>query len=158
MEPRNFHRADVFDTIIECDGRWLFLHVAGYNPLNTMEAIEFYRFVGEAADIHRAGIIDSTGDDHQVSIGADTQFQQLIYSIAMADHRHVLAVIVRIEHDVNSKRLAFKIAWGLCVGHVFAIEPQAGAEWDVVRIGLAQHLEVVQVAEVVARNGLREAP
>ena len=104
------------------------------------------------------GVVDFFSDGcHQTIVFGDTQVESLIASAVTEEYHHVRFRLVGIEHGINGKRLAAQVACACRRGNLASVETQTGGKRDVARVGRPQHLEVVQVAQIVVCNGFGES-
>ena len=74
----------------------------------------------------------------------------------MREDGHGLLLVSRIEHHVNGEALARQVAAALCDYIGFTSEGQRCRCCHVIAILRTQHLEVINLAQVIASEGLRE--
>ena len=87
---------------------------------------------------------------HHAAVGSQSEYRR-----AVADDHHGLIGLHRVHHDVEGEALARQVH---LVGrtHREFVEGQAGRGRQAVRLRLSQHLKVVDAAQIVAGNVLRE--
>ena len=90
------------------------------------------------------------------AVGLHTQVQVGVFVHRVGQHGHVLAVLARLQHQVEREVLARQVAFGEGDGRPLSVELQGGGQRDAALVRQSQHLEVVHIRQVVAGNLFRE--
>ena len=89
-------------------------------------------------------------DGHHAAVGSQSEGSR-----AVTNDEHVLLSLHWVHHDVEGEALTRQVHFFGQTRRVF-IEGQAGRGRQTVGRRLSQHFEVIDAAQIVAGNGLRE--
>ena len=91
----------------------------------------------------------------QVAVGTEAEGESLLFA-TMHEHGHISLFVSGIQHHVQGEVTSRKVAFTHCPGDRLAAEVERRRGGDVGTDRRAQHLEVVNLTQVVAGNGLGE--